>query len=1753
MAKATGKVSIGARAAAATGVLKTALNSIAYIAIIQAVIAVANTIITKFDEVVNAYQNGITKLKDLSSEIKSLESEQSSLNSELKESKERLYELQQLEMPTLFEKDEIENLKEYNKQLELQIRLKNLELEQKKQEANKTAQETFKSSQIDDYVYDDPFTENFEWWEYVLNTISANNYAGIKNVFQNLTNIIQGNTWEQQMDYLKKSENSLTNYEDAEQALRNYQIIMDNFDNYQKHIAESKTITSEDIYNIFGENMLEKLNVRIDDFTAFLDKMGTGDYAKKYLLQLQDKSNKAKSSLDDYISNLSERYQEWQTELLGLNPDDKNNEQRIKQLNEAIERAADIIDYYSRDKNFTDVYNNADYSDTVVKLEALAKAGKLTEDTFWNVEGIESFAAALEAVGTTDIDTVIHDIINEVQKSDQAEQSAADGFENLSDKIAKIKENASGTMSDIQTFSDAIDKINNGESLDYDGIMNLIAIEPSIAQNIVKVADGYTIAVDDLIAANNKYKESNKDSIEDEIKSVTESIAEKEALMPKLLQQKEQWEKELELHISDERDTELQLRIDGIDGQIEELNELKSVLATLNITLNEFNNSSSIEAVSLEQLSNGYDLLNDVSEEYNENGTINLSTLQKIKDTYPKLKSVIDNYLSGIINENELISELSNAYKTDEDNYYKYLLLKLGYDEDYIKSAYEGNDNIVDYFAENYKIDLKNFQSYISRKQAIQEAFDKMVGGGISEFWTEEGGYTDSFLNLKDDARVIIDGIIDEYKEAISDLDFYTKREQLNEDLNGIKDRTYSVLNAGNDSDSSSSSNESSKTFNWIETAIEKVSKAASRLGNIVSNTFKSWTDRNSALKKQISEVNKEIDLQQKAYEVYTQKADSVGLSDYWTDKVRNGSIDISVITDEDLADKIDEFKEWYDKAQDCKEAVDELKESLSELYKTSFDNVIAKFGDIISEIDFNKSMLEEKISRSAQSSYVSFDKNQAALRKNIGYYERLIAQEKRNIAQLEKEKAELTAILRLGIQNGTIIEGTEEWAAMRDKINDVTLAVERANTSLLDYGESINEIYEKLFDNISKNFDHKLNEIQHLSSSYDIGISMLEAKGYLGSVNFYTALQDSQRESLGLLKQELASLQKAFAESGAEEYSDEWFEMRAKILDVNKAIREGELSLLEYAKALREIEWEHFDYLQERISDITTEADFLIDLLDGSTLYDDKGNFTDKGLAALGLHAQNYNVYMAQADKYYRELLSVEKELASDPYNTDLVKRKEELLELQQKSILAAEDEKQAMIDLAKSGIEAELNALKELIRAYTDALDSAKSLHDYQRKIADQTSEIASLEKQLLAYENDSSEEARVTKQKLQSGLDKAKDDLKETEYEKYISEQKELLDNLYADYEENMNRRLDNVDALLEDMIRTVNDNAGEISDTLSDTAREVGYELSDSMQIIWSNAAGTITDAVSLYGDNFSDELTTVNQALSQIETNTAAFIEAANNFASQSISEIKSEIGALSNAISGSQSGFTDNGSDSSVGSDTSVEPAPSASPAPAPNPAPVTNPPPEKEIEIGGKINAGNALIYDYAGAPVSEGERQVFANDPIYTVLGELNGFLKVRWHKLNSGVTGWFRKTDVTAYKNGGLANYTGLAQVDGTPSKPEYVLNPDETKNFLALNETLKHIDLEKLNASGILPKLEDFVNTNGMLSDIRTLQRAEFSSAMGDVNITIPIERVEDYNDFVNQLRNDRQFEKLVQAMTVDRAVGKSALAKNKFRW
>ena len=46
--------------------------------------------------------------------------------------------------------------------------------------------------------------------------------------------------------------------------------------------------------------------------------------------------------------------------------------------------------------------------------------------------------------------------------------------------------------------------------------------------------------------------------------------------------------------------------------------------------------------------------------------------------------------------------------------------------------------------------------------------------------------------------------------------------------------------------------------------------------------------------------------------------------------------------------------------------------------------------------------------------------------------------------------------------------------------------------------------------------------------------------------------------------------------------------------------------------------------------------------------------------------------------------------------------------------------------------------------------------------------------------------------------------------------------------------------------------------------------------------------------------------------------------------------------------------------------------------------------------------------------------------------------------------------------AYKTGGLADFTGPAWLDGTPSKPEYILNSAQTERFFSLVDILERFD-------------------------------------------------------------------------------------------
>lgn len=811
-----------------------------------------------------------------------------------------------------------------------------------------------------------------------------------------------------------------------------------------------------------------------------------------------------------------------------------------------------------------------------------------------------------------------------------------------------------------------------------------------------------------------------------------------------------------------------------------------------------------------------------------------------------------------------------------------------------------------------------------------------------------------------------------------------------------------------NNSNSKDSSNDSTQTIDYIEIAIDRVQRAVNKLKKVAESAFKSLKKRLNATSDEIEKINEQIAVQNTAYSTYMAKANSINLSSSIKQAVRNGSYSITDY-DSDTASLISEYKQYYEAALDCKEAVQDLNDELAQLYKDKFDL-------------------------------------------------------------------------------------------------------------------------------IEQDFDNQLSRMENKANHMESQISLLEAQNYFVSSKYYKKLANQEQNNIAMLNDKYAGLQEALDEavnSGRiSKYSEEWYNMTIAIEDTKSAIDDATVSLAEYEDKMREIDWSVFDYLQDRISQINSESDFLIDLMSNSDMFDDVGNFTDKGLATAGLHGVNYNTYMAQADKYAKELISIQNQLADDPADTRLIERKEELLELQQQSIKNAEEEKQAIKSLVEDGIKVQLDSLQDLIDTYTDSLDKAKSFYDYQNKIEDKTSAIAEIQKQLAAYENNVSEETQAKVQKLKIDLVDAQKELAETEYEQYISDTKQLLDTLYDEYETILNERLDNIDMLMEDMIDTINLNSGDISATLRETGESIGYTLTDNMTDIWSSGITSTNNVISMYGDNFSNTLTSLNETLNNI----AAGVDIITGGRSSSKKTTTTKPTTTAKKTNANSNTTKTNGNKSNAKQGNG-------------------------KGEIGDKVTYVSGIYYENSAGGGRWGNQ--YLGKSVYitsTNPGSAYPYHISTGKTLGNGDLGWVKLNQLKGYKTGGLVDYTGLAQLDGTPDKPELVLNAQDTENFVSLRDTLRKMSEQPLSVWGnnvyssfgtppitVFP----FKNFEKKIAELGTPTQSVNQN--NEINVTIPIDHVQDYNEMLEQMKKDSKFENMIKAIGITPLTGGSSLAKNNIHW
>ena len=405
-------------------------------------------------------------------------------------------------------------------------------------------------------------------------------------------------------------------------------------------------------------------------------------------------------------------------------------------------------------------------------------------------------------------------------------------------------------------------------------------------------------------------------------------------------------------------------------------------------------------------------------------------------------------------------------------------------------------------------------------------------------------------------------------------------------------------------------------------------------------------------------------------------------------------------------------------------------------------------------------------------------------------------------------------------------------------------------------------DLQKQQIDNLKTDYENRIGLINNDKQDISNSLSETEARGDIVQAAFYSSLNSYEKQVLAKLNEERGKLlaqQNTFAL-----YSPKWYDLQSDIQSVENEISSTNTSIIENSKKIGELKKTMYDDIASRNSDASSEAQFLAGLL-GDALTDDKtGRLTKEGLGVLGTYGIELEANANTAGVFRQEREEIEKAIAAfhsgDPHALDmygsLTAAKKELNEIIKKQQDAASSEynaKKKIYDIMKQMYDAQLAYMSSIINAKTQVLDMEKDLYDYERNINSQTKNIAAMEKQLASLKGDDSEEGRARRAKLQADLDEANKNLQDTEYERYISDQQNMLDNMYKQYEDLLTTLEKDFETIVKNGILTINTTAGGISKTLKDIAEKYDYVTSEDMSSIMNSFKDTgLTKLESIFG-------------------------------------------------------------------------------------------------------------------------------------------------------------------------------------------------------------------------------------------------------------------------------------------------------------
>lgn len=410
------------------------------------------------------------------------------------------------------------------------------------------------------------------------------------------------------------------------------------------------------------------------------------------------------------------------------------------------------------------------------------------------------------------------------------------------------------------------------------------------------------------------------------------------------------------------------------------------------------------------------------------------------------------------------------------------------------------------------------------------------------------------------------------------------------------------------------------------------------------------------------------------------------------------------------------------------------------------------------------------------------------------------------------------------------------------DATNALATANKNANDAAADWAAEQTNAAVQSQANIKAYYDAKANMEATNSSNASSAAKLKQAKGQDLDVSDYQSQMDANERQAQIIDEEAAKMQENLnnkLNDGSIKYgSQEWMQMQNEINACKGSADDLRASNEELKNSMRDdIYYRGFERAIKAAQNLQNSLTTISSLIDEDAMFDDDGNLTDYGTAAIATNIANVKSEKEELNQLMQERakMAEHRDEYSDTEWADAIQKSDQDIADAVKSIKSAED---SVTTILKNNAKQKLDAINKTIDAYKEAIQTSHDYYTYDKQLKSSNKDIQILKSQINALNGVADAASKSKKARLEAELQEKQDALGDTVKDHIYNLQIDGLDKLtthlnddYEKYCKELSSSVDKIEETFTSLSGTISSEGAKIDSTITTILGHYGVKPSD----------------------------------------------------------------------------------------------------------------------------------------------------------------------------------------------------------------------------------------------------------------------------------------------------------------------------------